>query len=106
MDWEQKIYIFLKKEIKRHTEMVCGIEKGSNVKKKVLMNRLINRESKKHQELWSLNVHNPFQSPITALTMQAKTNCISGWIKEQFQKTLKGILSNISSVLAHVNFRI
>lgn len=40
------------------------------------------------------------QSLVCALTMQAQTDLI-----EQLLKTLKGILSNISSVLAHVNFK-
>lgn len=81
IDWEQKIYIFFKKEIKRHTEMVCRIVKGSNVmnnnkmKKKVLTNRFIRRIKQAPRALVSKNVHYPFLRPlISALTMQAKTN--------------------------------
>ena len=52
---ENKRYIyFLKKKIKRHTEMVCGIVKGSNndkqMKKKKLSVKLTDslKESNKH----------------------------------------------------------
>lgn len=57
--------------------MVCGIAKGSKVMTKVLIKNSL-REANGHHELLSLNVHSPFLSPFSALTEQAKTNCISG----------------------------
>lgn len=67
---ENKRYIyFLKKKIKRHTEMVCGIVKGSNdkqIKKKKIKcqtNRFIKEIKQALRALVSEKVHYPFLSP-------------------------------------------
>lgn len=60
---ENKWYIFFKKEIKRHTEKVCGTVKGANVQAKTLKGTDSLTKSNKQWELWSLNFHNHLLSP-------------------------------------------
>lgn len=60
IDWEQKIYIFFKKEIKHHIEVVCRIAErikcDKQRKKKTTHTQRVNRfiTGIKHRELWSL----------------------------------------------------
>lgn len=108
---ENKWYIFFKKEIKRHTEKVCGIVKGAKSSDENMLQKKKNQQT--HYE--KKNKMRALIYKISIITFSAPNLCSDhassnktaylADLIEQFSTTLKGILSNISSVLAHVNFR-
>lgn len=109
---ENKWYIFFKKEIKRHTEKVCGIVKGAKSsdenmlqKKKKSTDSITIKKNKMRALIYKISIIT-FSAPnlCSDHASSNKTAYLADLI-EQFSTTLKGILSNISSVLAHVNFK-
>lgn len=104
---ENKWYIFFKKEIKCHTEKVCGIVKGANVQTKTLKWTLINQTSDERSDRKKKKNSIITSSAPNLCSDHASSNKTAylADLREQFSMTLKGILSNISSVLAHVNFK-
>lgn len=70
---ENKWYIFFKKEIKCHTEKVCGIVKGAKKRTDSLINQTSNESS-------DLKIAIITSSAPNLCSDHASSNCIFGWL--------------------------
>lgn len=93
--WEEKKTNEKKQQKKKPNEQVLT----DSLKKK--------KPNKQTPRALISDVHYPFLRPrARALTMHGKANSRMRCAKEQFSKSVKGILSDISSLLAHVDFKL